>query len=144
MDFLFSAESWAALLTLTVLEIVLGIDNIVFISILAGKLPPEKRGRGRTIGLALAMGTRILLLLSLTWIMRLTRPWFTIGPQEISGRDLIMLLGGLFLLWKSTTEIHERLEGGPKRLTRRRARPTRWVPCSLRSPCWTLCFRSIP
>ncbi len=111
MDFLFSAESWAALLTLTVLEIVLGIDNIVFISILAGKLPPEKRGRGRTIGLALAMGTRILLLLSLTWIMRLTRPWFTIGPQEISGRDLIMLLGGLFLLWKSTTEIHERLEG---------------------------------
>ncbi len=111
MDFLFSAESWAALLTLTVLEIVLGIDNIVFISILAGKLPAEKRRRGRTLGLALAMGTRILLLLSLTWMMRLTGPLFTIGPQEISGRDLIMLLGGLFLLWKSTTEIHERLEG---------------------------------
>jgi len=111
MDFLFSAESWAALLTLTVLEIVLGIDNIVFISILAGKLPAEKRSRARTVGLALAMGTRILLLLSLTWIMRLTRPWFTIGPQEISGRDLILLLGGMFLLWKSTTEIHERLEG---------------------------------
>ena len=102
MDFLFSAESWAALLTLTVLEIVLGIDNIVFISILAGKLPAEKRGRGRTLGLALAMGTRILLLLSLTWIMRLTQPLFTIGPQEISGRDLILLLGGMFLLWKST------------------------------------------
>jgi len=111
MDFLFSAESWAALLTLTVLEVVLGIDNIVFISILAGKLPSEKRKRARTLGLALAMGTRILLLLSLTWIMRLTRPWFSIGPQEISGRDLIMLLGGMFLLWKSTTEIHERLEG---------------------------------
>jgi predicted tellurium resistance membrane protein TerC len=111
MDFLFSAESWAALLTLTVLEIVLGIDNIVFISILAGKLPPQQRRRARTLGLALAMGTRILLLLSLTWIMRLTRPFFTIGPQEISGRDLILLLGGLFLLWKSTREIHERLEG---------------------------------
>jgi predicted tellurium resistance membrane protein TerC len=111
MDFMFTAESWAALLTLTVLEIVLGIDNIVFISILAGKLPAEKRARARTLGLALAMGTRILLLLSLTWIMRLTRPWFTIGPEEISGRDLILLLGGLFLLWKSTTEIHERLEG---------------------------------
>ena len=93
------------------LEIVLGIDNIVFISILAGKLPAEKRRRARTLGLALAMGTRILLLLSLTWIMRLTRPLFTIGPQEISGRDLILLLGGLFLLWKSTREIHERLEG---------------------------------
>ena len=111
MDFLFTAESWAALLTLTVLEIVLGIDNIVFISILAGKLPAERRKRARTLGLALAMGTRILLLLSLTWIMRLTKPFFTIGPQEISGRDLIMLVGGVFLLWKSTTEIHERLEG---------------------------------
>jgi predicted tellurium resistance membrane protein TerC len=111
MVFLFSAESWAALLTLTVLEIVLGIDNIVFISILAGKLPSERRRRARTLGLALAMGTRILLLLSLTWIMRLTRPLFTVGPQEISGRDLILLLGGMFLLWKSTHEIHERLEG---------------------------------
>jgi predicted tellurium resistance membrane protein TerC len=111
LDFLFTAESWAALLTLTVLEIVLGIDNIVFISILAGKLPAERRKRARTLGLALAMGTRILLLLSLTWIMRLTKPFFTIGTQEISGRDLIMLLGGVFLLWKSTTEIHERLEG---------------------------------
>jgi predicted tellurium resistance membrane protein TerC len=111
LDFLFTAESWAALLTLTVLEIVLGIDNIVFISILAGKLPAERRERARKIGLTLAMGTRILLLLSLTWIMRLTKPFFTIGTQEISGRDLIMLLGGVFLLWKSTTEIHERLEG---------------------------------
>jgi predicted tellurium resistance membrane protein TerC len=112
MIFLLSAESWAALLTLTVLEIVLGIDNIVFISILAGKLPAEQRRLARILGLGLAMGTRILLLLSLTWIMRLTRPLFTLGPQEISGRDLILLLGGLFLLWKSTREIHERLEGG--------------------------------
>jgi predicted tellurium resistance membrane protein TerC len=112
MVFLLSAESWAALLTLTVLEIVLGIDNIVFISILAGKLPAEQRRLARILGLGLAMGTRILLLLSLTWIMRLTRPLFTLGPQEISGRDLILLLGGLFLLWKSTREIHERLEGG--------------------------------
>jgi len=111
MEFLFSAESWAALLTLTLLEIVLGIDNIVFISILSGKLPEHQRQRARTLGLALAMGTRILLLLSLTWIMRLTRPFFTIGPQEVSGRDLILLIGGLFLLWKSTHEIHERLEG---------------------------------
>ena len=111
MEFHFSAESWAALLTLTLLEIVLGIDNIVFISILSGKLPEHQRQRARTLGLALAMGTRILLLLSLTWIMRLTRPFFTIGPQEVSGRDLIMLIGGMFLLWKSTHEIHERLEG---------------------------------
>jgi predicted tellurium resistance membrane protein TerC len=111
MGFLFSAESWAALLTLTVLEIVLGIDNIVFISILAGKLPAEQRRRARTLGLGLAMGTRILLLLSLTWVMRLTRPLLTIGAQEISGRDVILLLGGMFLLWKSTHEIHERLEG---------------------------------
>lgn len=111
MEFLFSAESWAALLTLTLLEIVLGIDNIIFISILAGKLPAAKRSRGRTLGLALAMGTRILLLLSLTWIMRLTQPLLSVGPQEISGRDLILLLGGMFLLWKSTYEIHDRLEG---------------------------------
>jgi predicted tellurium resistance membrane protein TerC len=122
MEFLFSAESWAALLTLTLLEIVLGIDNIIFISILAGKLPAEKRSRGRTLGLALAMGTRILLLLSLTWIMRLTQPLFSIGPQEISGRDLILLLGGMFLLWKSTYEIHDRLEGtdeGPHQAKRK-------------------------
>src|SRR6185312_10292234 len=111
MEFLFSAESWAALLTLTLLEIVLGIDNIVFISILSGKLPEHQRQRARTLGLALAMGTRILLLLSLTWIMRLTRPLFTIASHEISGRDIILLIGGMFLLWKSTHEIHERLEG---------------------------------
>ncbi|HWQ55904.1 MAG TPA: TerC family protein [Bryobacteraceae bacterium] len=111
MDWIYSPEAWVALLTLTVLEIVLGIDNIVFISILAGKLPSAQRGRARTLGLALAMGMRILLLLSLAWVMGLTEPLFTVLGQEISGRDLILMLGGLFLLWKSTVEIHDRLEG---------------------------------
>jgi predicted tellurium resistance membrane protein TerC len=106
-----SADGWIALATLTVLEIVLGIDNIVFISILAGKLKPEERGRARTIGLSMAMGTRILLLLSITWVMGLTAPLFTVFGQEISGRDLILLLGGLFLIAKSTHEIHDKLEG---------------------------------
>ncbi|HYZ83885.1 MAG TPA: TerC family protein [Bryobacteraceae bacterium] len=111
MDWLQSPEAWIALVTLTVLEIVLGIDNIIFISILSGKLPPEQQPRARTLGLAFAMGTRILLLLSIAWIMRLTSPLFSVFGQEISGRDLILLVGGLFLLWKSTREIHERLEG---------------------------------
>lgn len=111
MDQLFSAEAWIALLTLTALEIVLGIDNIIFISILAGKLPAAQQARARFLGLALAMGTRVALLLSLAWIMRLTAPLFTVIGQEISGRDLILLLGGLFLLWKATREVHERLEG---------------------------------
>ena len=100
-----------ALLTLTVLEIVLGIDNIIFISILAGKLPADKRKKARIIGLALAMVTRIALLFSLTWIMRLTNPLFNVLGQEISWRDLILILGGLFLLAKSTHEIHNKLEG---------------------------------
>ncbi len=111
MDWLTSPETWIALLTLTVLEIVLGIDNIVFISILAGKLPPAQQPRARTLGLAVAMVTRVLLLLSLTWIMRLTRPLVTVLGHPFSGRDLILLLGGLFLLWKSTREIHDKLEG---------------------------------
>jgi predicted tellurium resistance membrane protein TerC len=111
MDWLRSPESWIALVTLTVLEIVLGIDNIVFISILAGKLPRHQRQRARVLGLGLAMSTRILLLLSLTWVMSLTRPVITVIGRDISGRDLILFAGGLFLLWKSTTEIHERLEG---------------------------------
>lgn len=106
-----SFEAWIALLTLTVLEIVLGIDNIVFISILASKLPFHQQARARTTGLALAMITRILLLLSLTWIMRLTAPLFAVLEHEFSGRDLILLAGGIFLIWKSTHEIHERLEG---------------------------------
>jgi predicted tellurium resistance membrane protein TerC len=111
MTDLFTAEAALALVTLTVLEIVLGIDNIIFISILAGKLPAQQQGRARTVGLALAMGTRVLLLFSLAWIMRLTAPLFEILGQEISGRDLILGIGGLFLIWKSVREIHERLEG---------------------------------
>ena len=111
MDWISSPEAWIALLTLTVLEIVLGIDNIVFISILSGKLPAQQQARARTIGLGLAMGTRVLLLLSLAWIMRLTAPLFSVIGREISGRDLILLLGGVFLIWKATHEIHERLEG---------------------------------
>ena len=111
MDWMTTPEGWIALLTLTVLEIVLGIDNIVFISILAGKLAPEERGRARRIGLILAMLMRIVLLLSITWVMRLTAPLFAVVGQEISGRDLILIVGGLFLLAKSTHEIHEKLEG---------------------------------
>jgi len=103
-------EGWIALITLTVLEIVLGIDNIVFISILAGKLRREDRERARKLGLSLAMFIRIGLLLSITWVMGLTTPIFTIG-KEISGRDLILIVGGLFLIAKSTHEIHEKLEG---------------------------------
>jgi predicted tellurium resistance membrane protein TerC len=111
VEWVTSPEIWVALLTLTVLEIVLGIDNVVFISILAGKLPPEEQKRARTVGLTLAMGMRILLLLSIAWIIRLTEPLFTLFGHGISGRDLILLGGGLFLLAKSTFEIHERLEG---------------------------------
>src|ERR671912_168921 len=110
-EWMTSAEGWIALLTLTVLEIVLGIDNIVFISILAGKLPPELRERARKVGLSLAMIIRILLLLSITWVMRLTAPLFGVFGQEISGRDLILIIGGLFLIAKSTHEIHDKLEG---------------------------------
>ncbi len=106
-----SAEGWIALATLTVLEIVLGIDNIIFISILAGKLPPADRARARKVGLSLAMIIRILLLLSITWVMGLTAPLFAVLGQEISGRDIILIVGGLFLLGKSTLEIHEKLEG---------------------------------
>src|SRR2546421_3300170 len=111
MPWLPSPETWIALLPLTVLEIVLGIDNIIFISILAGKLPADAQGRARTVGLTLAMVTRILLLLSLTSIMRFTRPLFSPFGHPFSGRDLILLAGGLFLLWKSTREIHDKLEG---------------------------------
>ncbi len=111
MEWISNPEIWIALITLTVLEVVLGIDNVVFISILAGKLPPEQQDRARRIGLMLAMVMRILLLLSISWIIRLTAPIFTVLGQEISGRDLILLLGGLFLLGKATHEIHDRLEG---------------------------------
>ncbi|HRP08918.1 MAG TPA: TerC family protein [Gemmatimonadales bacterium] len=104
-------QIWIALLTLTALEIVLGIDNIIFISILASKLPQSQQRNARRLGLLLAMGTRILLLFSLAWIVRLTAPFFTIIGQEISGRDLILIGGGLFLIAKSTHELHHKLEG---------------------------------
>ena len=112
MDWIFSAESWTALATLTLLEIVLGIDNIVFISILAGKLPASQRNRARRLGLGFAMITRVLLLLSLTWVMSLTAPLFSVFQHGISGSDLILLTGGAFLIWKSVHEIHQRMEGG--------------------------------
>ncbi len=111
MEWLLDPQIWVALATLTALEIVLGIDNIIFITILADKLPAEQRAQARTIGLALAMITRIILLLSLVWIMKLTHPLFSILQHEISGRDLILILGGGFLIAKSTLEIHDKLEG---------------------------------
>ncbi|HEU4889745.1 MAG TPA: TerC family protein [Thermoanaerobaculia bacterium] len=111
MEWLSDPQAWIALLTLTVLEVVLGIDNVIFISILSGKLPAEQQKKARTIGLAMAMIMRVLLLLSLAWIVKLTAPLFTVLGQEISGRDLILLLGGLFLLAKATHEIHDKLEG---------------------------------
>ena len=110
MDLLLSPEVWIAFLTLLALEIVLGIDNIIFISILVDKLPEERRALARRLGLGLALIMRILLLLSLSWVIGLTAPLFTVLGQEISGRDLILILGGLFLLGKSTFEIHENLE----------------------------------
>lgn len=111
MMWFFDPQAWLALATLTALEIVLGIDNIIFISILAGKLPRAEQDRARVVGLAVAMVSRILLLFSLTWVMRLTAPWFTVWGHAISGRDLILIVGGLFLLAKSTHEIHDKMEG---------------------------------
>ena len=111
MDWMSNPEIWIALVTLTVLELVLGIDNIIFISILAGKLPREQRGRARVVGLGLAMFTRILLLISLAWLAHLSEPFFTIGDRGVSARDVVLLVGGLFLLGKSTREIHDKLEG---------------------------------
>jgi predicted tellurium resistance membrane protein TerC len=111
MEWLSDPQAWIALLTLTVLEIVLGIDNIVFISILAGKLPANQQAKARQVGLFLAMFIRIALLASIAWMAKLTNPLFTVLGEEISGRDLIMLIGGLFLIAKSTHEIHNKLEG---------------------------------
>ncbi len=112
MDWISDPQAWIGFATLTLLEIVLGIDNIVFISILADRLPPAQQSRARLLGLGLAMVSRILLLLSLSWIIGLTAPLFTILGEQISGRDLVLILGGLFLLAKSTHEIHGNLEGG--------------------------------
>lgn len=111
LELLSSPEAWIAFLTLTALELVLGIDNVIFISILAGKLPPEQQARARYMGLGLAMLTRIVLLFLLSWIIGLTAPLFAVFGKEISGRDLILIGGGLFLLAKATFEIHESLEG---------------------------------
>jgi predicted tellurium resistance membrane protein TerC len=111
MAWLTDPQIWIALTTLTFLEIVLGIDNIIFISILSGKLPAHQQPRARRLGLLGAMLTRIALLFSLAWIITLTAPWFTVLGEEISGRDLILILGGLFLIAKSTFEIHDKLEG---------------------------------
>jgi predicted tellurium resistance membrane protein TerC len=121
MEWLTDPQVWIALVTLTLLEVVLGIDNVIFISILAGKLPPEQQDRARKTGLSLALIMRILLLLSLGWVMGLTEPLFSISFMEfeVSGRDLILILGGLFLIAKSTHEIHEKLEGEEGHLSAR-------------------------
>ena len=111
MEWLADPQIWLALVTLTALEVVLGIDNIIFISIQAGKLPVHQQEKARLVGLGLAMFIRIALLFSLTWLMGLTAPLFSVLNNDISGRDLILISGGLFLLWKSVMEIHERLEG---------------------------------
>ncbi len=111
MEWLTDPQAWIALVTLTALEIVLGVDNIIFISILVGRLPEAQRKRARTLGLAFAMFTRIGLLLSLAWVMTLTEPLFSVFGKDISGRDLILIGGGLFLLWKSVHEVHNSLEG---------------------------------
>ncbi len=111
MGWLADPQSWLAFATLTALEIVLGIDNIIFISIQAGKLPPSQQEKARLTGLGLAMFIRVALLFSLAWLMGLTAPLITVFGNQISGRDLILLSGGLFLIWKSTVEIHEKLEG---------------------------------
>ena len=111
MDALLQPELWLALLTLTALEIVLGVDNIIFLSIIVAKLPPAQQPRARVLGLGGALLTRVLLLFSLAWMARLTAPWFALFSHEVSGRDLVLFFGGLFLLYKSVSEIHESLEG---------------------------------
>src|SRR5512136_2017336 len=119
MGWITDPQTWIALATLTGLEIVLGIDNVIFISILVSKLPEHKQSRARTLGLALAMIMRVVLLFCLSWIMGLTKPLFTILGNEISGRDIILVAGGLFLLAKSTLEIHDKLEGKEGRASER-------------------------
>ena len=111
MEIFLNPQTWIAMVTLVALELVLGVDNVIFISILAGKLPAEQRGRARTTGIGMAVITRVLLLLSLSWVIGLTEPIFSIASFHISGRDIILVGGGLFLIWKSTHEIHQKLEG---------------------------------
>lgn len=111
LELLLDPNAWLAFATLAALEIVLGIDNLIFISILAGKLPPEQQARARQMGIAAALVSRLALLFALTWIMKLTAPLFAVAGNEFSGKDLVLLLGGLFLIYKATKEIHEKLEG---------------------------------
>lgn len=126
MEWIADPQIWISLLTLTALEVVLGIDNIIFISILAGKLPAEQQDKARKTGLMLALVTRILLLLSISWLMGLTKPWFTLPllNHAVSGKDLILLVGGLFLIGKSVVEIHEKLEGADGHATASLGRAT--------------------
>jgi predicted tellurium resistance membrane protein TerC len=119
MDAFLTADGLIALVTLSVLEVVLGIDNVIFISILAGKLPKGQQEKARRIGLLAAMGMRIVLLMSIAWIVRLTAPLFSVADHPISGRDLILIIGGLFLLFKATREIHDKLEGEEGHLSAR-------------------------
>jgi len=119
MHWIIDINVWTSLLTLSALEIVLGIDNLVMISILVGKLPPGMQNRAWQTGLTLALGARTLLLLSLGWVMRLTVPLFTLGSAGISARDLILILGGLYLIWKGATEIYDKLEGGGEKAAAR-------------------------
>ena len=111
MEWITQPETWVALITLIALELVLGVDNVIFISILAGKIPADQQKKGRSLGISLAVITRILLLLSISWVIGLTKPLFNVFSLEISGRDLILVVGGLFLLGKATLEIHHKLEG---------------------------------
>ncbi|MDQ2805152.1 MAG: TerC family protein [Pseudomonadota bacterium] len=111
MEWLADPQVWASLLTLTLLEIVLGIDNLIFLSILAGRLPPQRQAQARQVGLGLALAMRLALLAAISWIMRLTAPLFTVAGHDLSWRDLILIGGGLFLLYKGTEEIHARIEG---------------------------------
>lgn len=125
MEWIFEPQSWIALITLVALELVLGVDNAIFISILASKLPPPQQKAGRQMGIAAAVITRILLLLSISWIIGLKDPLFGILEFEVSGRDLVLFAGGLFLIWKSTYEIHQRLEGVEGHASAK-VRPTFW------------------
>jgi len=111
MDWITSSEAWIALCTLTVMEVVLGVDNLVFVSILTGRLPATQRPKAQRVGLTLALGLRLVLLFCISWVMQLTTPLFSVIVREVSGKDLILLGGGLFLIWKSVTEIHRKLEG---------------------------------
>ena len=119
MEWLTSPEVWIALITLTVLEVVLGVDNVIFISILASKLPKGQQDRARMLGLSMAALTRILFLLSIAWIMALKKPLFALLGHEVTGKDLVLIAGGLFLIYKSVKEIHEKLEGEPGRAVKR-------------------------